>query len=121
MTCVCPVCSQVCRMSGSITELQTLLRHKDDSSKAYRERTDTQIASLERQVVENTERMKCAEQQVTEKQQLIDKLHGEQNTEKAFLEQQICLLEQQREERTSFLEETISCLQTDKQSLLDRV
>ncbi|MEQ2215494.1 hypothetical protein XENOCAPTIV_001724, partial [Xenoophorus captivus] len=43
------------------------------------------------------------------------------NTEKAFLEQQICLLQQQREERTSFLEETISCLQTDKQSLLDRV
>lgn len=31
-------------MSVTITELQTLLRHKDDSSRAYRERTDTQVS-----------------------------------------------------------------------------
>uniref|UniRef100_A0A673BTT7 GRIP domain-containing protein n=1 Tax=Sphaeramia orbicularis TaxID=375764 RepID=A0A673BTT7_9TELE len=35
--------AQVSRMSGSITELQTLLRHKEESSRAYRERTDTQV------------------------------------------------------------------------------
>ncbi|XP_014823465.1 PREDICTED: golgin subfamily A member 1 isoform X3 [Poecilia mexicana] len=113
--------AQVSKMSGSISELQTLLRHKEDSSKAYRERTDAQIASLEQQVVQSTERMKSAEQQVTEKQQHMEKLQGEWSAEKAFLEQQLCLLEQQSEERASRLEENISSLQTDKQSLLDRV
>ncbi|XP_014897309.1 golgin subfamily A member 1 isoform X3 [Poecilia latipinna] len=113
--------AQVSKMSGSISELQTLLRHKEDSSKAYRERTDAQIASLEQQVVQSTERMKSAEQQVTEKQQHMEKLQGEWSAEKAFLEQQLCLLEQQSEEKASRLEENISSLQTDKQSLLDRV
>ncbi|XP_036000577.1 golgin subfamily A member 1 isoform X4 [Fundulus heteroclitus] len=113
--------AQASKMSGSITELQTLLRHKDDSSKAYRDRTDAQIAILEQQVVESTERMKCAEQQLSEKQQHMDNLQGKWNAEKAFLEQQVCLLEQQREERASRLEERVSSLQTDKQSLLDRV
>ncbi|XP_008415581.1 golgin subfamily A member 1 isoform X3 [Poecilia reticulata] len=113
--------AQVSKMSGSISELQTLLRHKEDSSKAYRERTDAQIASLEQQVVQSTERMKSAEQQVTEKRQHMDKLQGEWSAEKAFLEQQLCLLEQQSEERASRLEENISSLQTDKQSVLDRV
>lgn len=31
-------------MNCSVTELQTLLRHKDDSSKAYRKRTDAQVS-----------------------------------------------------------------------------
>ncbi|XP_032434194.1 golgin subfamily A member 1 isoform X3 [Xiphophorus hellerii] len=113
--------AQVSKMSGSISELQTLLRHKEDSSKAYRERTDAQIASLEQQVVQSTEKMKSAEQQVTEKQQHMEKLQGEWSAEKAFLEQQLCLLEQQSVERASRLEENNSSLQTDKQSLLDRV
>ncbi|XP_027889248.1 golgin subfamily A member 1 isoform X3 [Xiphophorus couchianus] len=113
--------AQVSKMSGSISELQTLLRHKEDSSKAYRERTDAQIACLEQQVVQSTERMKSAEQQVTEKQQQMEKLQGEWSAEKAFLEQQLCLLEQQSVERASRLEENNSSLQTDKQSLLDRV
>ncbi|KAM4745514.1 golgin subfamily A member 1 isoform 3-T3 [Anableps anableps] len=113
--------AQVSKMSGSISELQTLLRHKEDSSKAYRGRTDAQIASLEQRLLESTERMKSAEQQVTEKQQHMEKLQGEWNAEKAFLEQQVCLLEQQSEERASRLEDIISSLQTDKQSLLDRV
>ncbi|XP_054876503.1 golgin subfamily A member 1 isoform X3 [Poeciliopsis prolifica] len=113
--------AQVSKMSGSISELQTLLRHKEDSSKAYRERTDAQIASLEQQVVQSTERMKSAEQQVTEKQKHMEKLQGEWSSEKAFLEQQLCLLEQQSVETSSRLEENISSLQTDKQSLLDRV
>lgn len=102
---------QVSRMSCSITELQTLLRHKDDSSRAYKERTDTQvsyhtadtavtsseckiklgslysfiickviicllfqIATLEQQILESSEKLRSAEQQITEKQQLMDKL-----------------------------------------------
>uniref|UniRef100_A0A4W6G4L8 Golgin subfamily A member 1 n=1 Tax=Lates calcarifer TaxID=8187 RepID=A0A4W6G4L8_LATCA len=64
----------VSRMSCSITELQTLLRHKDDSSRAYRERTDTQVANLEQQVLDSSERLKSAEQQITDKQQHMDKL-----------------------------------------------
>uniref|UniRef100_A0A8C6LXI8 Golgin subfamily A member 1 n=1 Tax=Nothobranchius furzeri TaxID=105023 RepID=A0A8C6LXI8_NOTFU len=35
--------AQVSRMSCSISDLQNLLRHKEDSSRAYRERTDTQV------------------------------------------------------------------------------
>uniref|UniRef100_A0A667YFG9 Golgin subfamily A member 1 n=1 Tax=Myripristis murdjan TaxID=586833 RepID=A0A667YFG9_9TELE len=66
--------AQISRMSCNVTELQTLLRHKDDSSKAYRERTDAQIAGLEQQVLDTSERFKSAEQQITDKQQHIDKL-----------------------------------------------
>ncbi|XP_047448489.1 golgin subfamily A member 1 isoform X2 [Mugil cephalus] len=113
--------TQVSRMSCTITELQTLLRHKDDSSRAYKERTDAQIATLEQQILESTEKLRSAEQQVTEKQQLVDKLQGEWSAEKAFLDQQVCLLDQQSQEKTSRLEESISSLQTDKQRLLERV
>uniref|UniRef100_UPI0037E8794C golgin subfamily A member 1 isoform X1 n=1 Tax=Semicossyphus pulcher TaxID=241346 RepID=UPI0037E8794C len=113
--------AQVSRMSCSITELQTLLRHKDDSSRAYRERTDTQIANLEQQVSDSSERLKSAEQQITEKQQHMDKLEGEWNAEKAFLDQQVCLLEQQSQEKASRLEESIASLQAEKQTLQDRL
>ncbi|XP_041793916.1 golgin subfamily A member 1 isoform X2 [Chelmon rostratus] len=113
--------AQVSRMSCSITELQTLLRHKDDSSRAYRERTDTQIANLEQQVLDSSERLKSAELQITEKQQHMDKLQGEWNAEKAFLDQQVCLLEQQNQEKASRLEESFTSLQTDRQMLQDRV
>ncbi|KAK5931786.1 hypothetical protein CgunFtcFv8_003553 [Champsocephalus gunnari] len=40
--------TQVSRLNGNITELQTLLRHKDDSSRAYRDRTDTQVSKQTR-------------------------------------------------------------------------
>ncbi|XP_017288474.1 golgin subfamily A member 1 isoform X1 [Kryptolebias marmoratus] len=113
--------AQVSKMSCSISELQTLLRHKDDSSRAYRERTDAQIASLEQQLLESSERLKSAEQQVTEKQQHMDKLQGEVNAEKAFLDQQVCLLEQRSQEKASRLEESITSLQADKQMLLDKL
>ncbi|XP_037536695.1 golgin subfamily A member 1 [Nematolebias whitei] len=36
--------AQVSKLSCSVSELQTLLRHKDDSSRAYRERTDAQVS-----------------------------------------------------------------------------
>ncbi|XP_040011482.1 golgin subfamily A member 1 isoform X3 [Xiphias gladius] len=94
--------AQVSRMSCSITELQTLLRHKDDSSRAYRERTDTQVANLEQQVLENSERLKSAERQITEKQQHMDKLQELWSAEKAFLDQQSSL-EKQRDETNSTL------------------
>uniref|UniRef100_A0A672HLQ9 Golgin subfamily A member 1 n=1 Tax=Salarias fasciatus TaxID=181472 RepID=A0A672HLQ9_SALFA len=113
--------AQVSRMSCSITELQTLLRHKDDSSRAYRERTDTQIADLERQVSESGERLKSAEQQLTEKQQQLEKLQGEWSAEKAFLDQQLCLLEQQSQEKAGRLEDSIGSLETEKRTLADRV
>lgn len=113
--------AQVSRMSCSITELQTLLRHKDDSSRAYKERTDTQIANLEQKVLDSNERLKSAEQQITEKQQHMDKLQGEWSAEKAFLDQQVSLLEQQSQEKASRLEDSITSLQTERQMLQDRV
>ncbi|XP_068590377.1 golgin subfamily A member 1 isoform X2 [Cebidichthys violaceus] len=113
--------NQVSRMSCSITELQTLLRHKDDSSRAYKERTDTQIANLEQNVLESGERLKSAEHQITEKQQHVDKLQAEWSAEKAFLDQQVCLLQQQSQEKASRLEESITSLQTERQRLHDRM
>ncbi|XP_039476677.1 golgin subfamily A member 1 isoform X1 [Oreochromis aureus] len=113
--------AQVSRMSVTITELQTLLRHKDDSSRAYRERTDTQIAQLEQQVVESNERLSSAQQQIAEKQQNMEKLQGERSAEKAFLDQQLSLLEQQSQEKMSRLEDCITSLQKDKQTLQSRL
>ncbi|XP_034396574.1 golgin subfamily A member 1 isoform X2 [Cyclopterus lumpus] len=113
--------TQVSRMSCSITELQTLLRHKDDSSRAYKERTDTQIAHLEQNVVESGERLKSAEHQLTEKLQHVDKLQAEWSAEKAFLDQQVCLLEQQSQEKARRMEESITSLQTERQRLHGRL
>lgn len=112
---------QVSRMSNTITELQTLLRHKEDSSRAYRERTDSQIWSLEQQLSESSERLKSAEQQITEKEQVTEKLKGEWSAEKAFLDQQLSLLEQQSQDKARRLEDNISSLQTDRQRLQDTV
>ena len=36
---------QVSRLNCTITELQTLLRHKDESSRAYKSRTDAQVSA----------------------------------------------------------------------------
>ncbi|XP_034548012.1 golgin subfamily A member 1 isoform X2 [Notolabrus celidotus] len=113
--------AQVSKMSCSITELQTLLRHKDDSSRAYRERTDTQIANLEQQVSDCNERSKGADQEITEKQQHMEKLEGEWSAEKAFFEQQLSLLNQQSKEKASRLEGSVSSLQTERQTLQDRL
>ncbi|XP_033946993.1 golgin subfamily A member 1 isoform X2 [Pseudochaenichthys georgianus] len=113
--------TQVSRLNGNITELQTLLRHKDDSSRAYRDRTDTQIADLEQKVVESSDGLMSAEHQITEKQQHMEKLQGKCNAEKAFLDQQVCLLQQQSEEKASRLQQSISSLQTDRQLLHHRL
>ncbi|XP_068422777.1 golgin subfamily A member 1 isoform X2 [Clinocottus analis] len=113
--------TQASRMSCSITELQNLLRHKDESSRSYKERTDAQIANLEQNVLESGERLKSAEHELTEKRQHVDKLQAEWSAEKAFLDQQVCLLEQQSQEKASRLEESITALQTETQRLLDRM
>ncbi|KAF7649346.1 hypothetical protein LDENG_00143090 [Lucifuga dentata] len=113
--------AQVTRMNCNVTELQTLLRHKDDSSRAYRERTDAQIAKLEQQVVESEESLTSTEMQMKDKQRHTDKLQAEWSAEKAFLEQQVCLLEQQSREKTSRMEESIATLQTHTQSLQERL
>ncbi|KAM3610533.1 uncharacterized protein V6R79_005259 [Siganus canaliculatus] len=112
---------KISQMSFSIAELQTLLRHKDDSSRSYKERTDAQIAGLEKQIVDSSDRVRTAEQQITEKQQHMDKLEGEWSAKKALLDQQMCLLEQQNQAKVRQLEDSISSLQTERQALQDRV
>lgn len=46
---------------------------------------------------------------------------GVWSAEKAFLEQQVCLLQQQSEERAGRLEDSITSLEKDKLTLQDRV
>ncbi|XP_029367324.1 golgin subfamily A member 1 isoform X2 [Echeneis naucrates] len=113
--------AQVSRMSCSITELQTLLRHKDDSSRAYKERTDAQVANLELEVTESSEKLKCAEQQVTETQQHMEKMQEEWSADKAILDQKVSLLQQQSLENASRLEESIRSLEIHKETLQNRV
>ncbi|XP_024131123.1 golgin subfamily A member 1 isoform X2 [Oryzias melastigma] len=113
--------TQVSKSNCTIKELQTLLRHKDDSSRAYKERTDSQITNLEQQIVKSGEKLQRAEQQMTEKQQYMERMQGEWTAEKAFLDQQVCLLQQQNEEKVNRLEDSITSMQTDRQTLLDRL
>ncbi|XP_029533588.1 golgin subfamily A member 1-like isoform X1 [Oncorhynchus nerka] len=99
--------TQISRINHHVTELQNLLRHKDDSSKNYRERTDEQIAGLEQQVQESNERLKNTEQQITDKQAVLDKLQAEWSVERVSLQQQ-------GQERAGRLEEQLTALQTEK-------
>ncbi|XP_061529093.1 golgin subfamily A member 1 isoform X2 [Phycodurus eques] len=113
--------AQVSRMTCNITELQTLLRHKDESSRSYRERTDTQIATLEQQVLASCDRLKSAEQQIEVEKRQTEKLQGEWSAEKAFLDQQLSLFQQQSLEKKNRLEENITALQTDKRTMQDTI
>ncbi|KAK5931784.1 hypothetical protein CgunFtcFv8_003551 [Champsocephalus gunnari] len=79
------------------------------------------IADLEQKVVESSDRLTSAEHQITEKQQHMEKLQGKCNAEKAFLDQQVCLLQQQSEEKASRLQQSISSLQADRQLLHHRL
>ncbi|XP_056274892.1 golgin subfamily A member 1 [Pseudoliparis swirei] len=97
--------TQVSRLSCSVSELQTLLRHKDDSSRSYKERTDTQISNLEQSVLDGAARTKSAERQLSETLQQEDR--------------QRASLEQQSQEEARRLEETISSLQGETQRLQD--
>ncbi|KAK5909155.1 hypothetical protein CesoFtcFv8_003110 [Champsocephalus esox] len=51
----------------------------------------------------------------------MEKLQGKCNAEKAFLDQQVCLLQQQSEEKASRLQQSISSLQADRQLLHHRL
>ncbi|KAM9393437.1 golgin subfamily A member 1 isoform 2-T2 [Pholidichthys leucotaenia] len=82
---------------------------------------ETQITDLEKQVQESSERLRSSEQQLTERQQHMDRLQGEWSAEKAFLDQQVLLLEQQSQEKIRRLEENVASLQKDRQTLQDRV
>ncbi|CAB1321766.1 unnamed protein product [Coregonus sp. 'balchen'] len=106
--------TQISRINNNVTELQNLLRHKDDSSKNYRERTDAQIAGLEQQVQESNERLKNTEQQITDKQARLDELHAEWSVERDSLQQQVSAERQQGQERAGWMEEQLSALQTEK-------
>ncbi|KAM9822606.1 golgin subfamily A member 1 isoform X2 [Syngnathus typhle] len=74
---------------------------------------EAQITTLEQQVQESCDRLKSAQQQIEVKEQQTEKLKGEWSANKAFLDQQMCLLQQQSLEKTNRLEETITALQTD--------
>ncbi|XP_020325696.1 golgin subfamily A member 1-like isoform X4 [Oncorhynchus kisutch] len=105
--------TQISRLNNNVTELQTLLRHKDDSSKNYRERTDAQIAGLELQVQESNERLENTEQQISDKQAHLDKL-AEWSVERESLQQQVSAERQQGQERAGRLEEQLTALQTER-------
>uniref|UniRef100_A0A8C8DZA7 Golgin subfamily A member 1 n=1 Tax=Oryzias sinensis TaxID=183150 RepID=A0A8C8DZA7_9TELE len=82
---------------------------------------EAQITNLEQHLVRSGEKLQRAEQQIAEKQQNIERAQGEWNAEKAFLDQQVCLLQQQSRETVNRLEESIGSMQSDRQTLLDRV
>uniref|UniRef100_A0AAY5KAA3 Golgin subfamily A member 1 n=1 Tax=Esox lucius TaxID=8010 RepID=A0AAY5KAA3_ESOLU len=106
--------AQISRLNNSVTELQTLLRHKDDSSKNYKQRTDAQIAGLEQQVLESSERLKSTEQQITDQQAHLDKLQVEWSVERDRLQQQVSAEQLQGQERAGQLQEQITALQRDR-------
>lgn len=121
--------AQISRINNNVTELQTLLRHKDDASKSYRERTDAQIAVLEQQALENDERRKTSEEQMADKQAHLDKLQGEWSVEREGLlqrsqeeverlQEQLATLQTQRDTEHSSDQCRISELEQERSSLL---
>ncbi|XP_067087595.1 golgin subfamily A member 1 isoform X2 [Osmerus mordax] len=117
--------AQVSRINNNVGELQTLLRHKDDASKSYRERTDAQIAGLEQQALECNERLKSSDQQIADKQARLDKLQAEWSAERESLQQQVSAeLQQvsaelqQGREAAELLQEQLSALQAQRDAEL---
>ncbi|XP_062310373.1 golgin subfamily A member 1 isoform X2 [Osmerus eperlanus] len=117
--------AQVSRINNNVGELQTLLRHKDDASKSYRERTDAQIAGLEQQALECNERLKSSDQQIGDKQARLDKLQAEWSAERESLQQQVSAeLQQvsaelqQGREAAEMLQEQLSALQAQRDAEL---
>ncbi|XP_046904410.1 golgin subfamily A member 1 isoform X2 [Hypomesus transpacificus] len=110
--------AQVSRINNNVAELQTLLRHKDDASKSYRERTDAQIAGLEQQALECNERLKSADQQIADKQACLDKLQAEWSAERESLQQEVSAELQQGREAAGVLQEQLSALQAQRDAEL---
>ncbi|XP_076126914.1 golgin subfamily A member 1 isoform X1 [Alosa pseudoharengus] len=106
--------AQISRLNGSVAELQTLLRHKDDSNKAYRERTDAQIGALEQQVEEFTQKLKNAEQQLADSEAHKQTLQAGWREERERLQQQVASQRQRGLDRCARLEEQLAALNTER-------
>ncbi|XP_063050842.1 golgin subfamily A member 1 isoform X2 [Engraulis encrasicolus] len=106
--------AQISKLNASVAELQTLLRHKDDSNKAYRERTDAQIGSLEQQVQEVTQKLKNAEQQLLDSEVQTQTLQAGWSEERERLQQQVANQRQRGLERCARLEEQLASVQAQK-------
>uniref|UniRef100_A0A8B9KLP5 Golgin subfamily A member 1 n=1 Tax=Astyanax mexicanus TaxID=7994 RepID=A0A8B9KLP5_ASTMX len=108
--------AQISRLNTNMSELQTLLRHKDDSFRSYRERTDSQIADLEQRLTDSSERLKVLEQQLAESQTHKEKLQAEWLEERERLQQQVSSQRQRGLEKTAKLEEEILKLQREREA-----
>ncbi|XP_062398674.1 golgin subfamily A member 1 isoform X2 [Sardina pilchardus] len=106
--------AQISRLNGSVAELQTLLRHKDDSNKAYRERTDAQIGALEQQVEEFTQKLKNAEQQLADSEAHKHTLQEGWREERERLQQQVSSQRQRGLDRCARLEEQLAGLNAER-------
>uniref|UniRef100_A0AAY4DLY1 Golgin subfamily A member 1 n=1 Tax=Denticeps clupeoides TaxID=299321 RepID=A0AAY4DLY1_9TELE len=106
--------AQTSRLNGSVAELQMLLRHKDDSSKAYRERTDAQISSLEQQVDEFTRKLRSAERQLADSEAHVQTLQEGWVEERERLQQQVGSQRQRGLERCGQLEEQLGVLRRQR-------
>ncbi|XP_062855533.1 golgin subfamily A member 1 [Trichomycterus rosablanca] len=108
--------AQVSRLNTNVTELQTLLRHKDESARSYRERTDLQIAELEQKRSDFTERISGLERQLEESGTHRENLQVEWAEERERLQQQVSSLRQRGLEKTAKLEEEILALQREREA-----
>uniref|UniRef100_A0A8C1GIN9 Golgin subfamily A member 1 n=1 Tax=Cyprinus carpio TaxID=7962 RepID=A0A8C1GIN9_CYPCA len=106
----------ISRQNASITDLQTLVKHKDDSSKAYRERTDAQISDLEQRLADCTDKMKSLKQQLEDSETHTEKLQAEWAEERERLQQQISTQRQRGLEKTARLEEELLTLQRERET-----
>ncbi|XP_046727313.1 golgin subfamily A member 1 isoform X2 [Silurus meridionalis] len=108
--------AQISRLNTNVSELQTLLRHKDDSSRSYKERTDTQIADLEQKLSHTAERSRSLEQQLEEKEAHREKVLAEWAEERERLQQQVSMQRQRGLEKTAKLDEEILVLQREREA-----
>ncbi|XP_030214015.1 golgin subfamily A member 1 isoform X2 [Gadus morhua] len=109
--------AQVSMASGTVGELQTLIRHKEDSSKSYRERTDAQITALEQQVVEARGKVQRAEREITELQDELSTMQTGWLSEKASLDQQLVVEKQLREDTNDRLEQEKAIVKSESQTM----
>ncbi|XP_027035223.2 golgin subfamily A member 1 isoform X1 [Tachysurus fulvidraco] len=116
MTTVSSLEAQISKLNTNMSELQTLLRHKDDSSRSYRERTEAQIADLEQRLNNSSVRLRSLEGQLEEKETHQEKLQAEWVEERERLQQQVSTQRQRGLEKTAKLEEEILVLQREREA-----
>ncbi|XP_076849938.1 golgin subfamily A member 1 isoform X2 [Brachyhypopomus gauderio] len=110
---VCSLQTQISKQNSSLFELQTLLRHKDDSSRSYRERTDVQIAELEQRLADSAHRLAGLEQQVEETEADRNRLQVEWE-ERERLHHQVSTQRQRGLEKVAKMEEELLTLQQER-------